>query len=343
MTQDTDTQLITRLEGETDTLLSPSGAAGSEAPLAGLYQLTTGPFVGGMGQVFRVHHTGWGVALAMKQAKRELFRSEKQKQFFIHECEAWIGLGLHPHIVSCYYVREIDGILSIFSEWMDGGNLSESIRNESLYEGGEKAALARLLDIAIQTARGLHYAHEQGLIHQDVKPANLLLSKDGTAKVADFGLANALDSGAYTQAYCSPEQAAGEPLSRRTDTWSWAVSVLEMFLGVRPWQSGVVAGAGCEDYFSMDARIAIPEALKPLLRHCFQSREADRPQDFSLIEAELQKVYQSETGKPYPRPPIKAAPNTADSLNNRALSFLDIGKPAEAEAYWQQALSIDAS
>ncbi|MDR1937048.1 MAG: serine/threonine protein kinase, partial [Tannerellaceae bacterium] len=321
-----DTQFTT-LRGGANTA-PPSGEPGSEAqdalPLAGLYHITAGPFAGGMGQVFRVHHTGWGVDLAMKQPKREWFRSEEQKQFFIRECETLIKLGLHPHIVSCYYVREIDGVLSIFSEWMDGGDLSESISGGSLYEGGEKESLERILDLAIRFARGLHYVHKQGLIHQNVKPGSLLLSKDGTAKVGSFGVAGAVESGVYTPAYRSPEQAKGETLTRRTDIWSWAVSVLEMFMGTRLWESGMVAGAGCEDYFEMDPRIAFPEGIKNLLRSCFQIGEAARPHDFSLIEAELQKIYQSETGKPYPRPPIKAAPNTADSLNNRALSFLDI-------------------
>ena len=147
---------------------------------------------------------------------------------------------------------------------MDGVSLKNAIEDGRLYEGN---AAERILDIAIQFARGLHYAHVQGLIHQDVKPDNLLLTKEWDAKVADFGIARAratlirLDtdiptdatmfsaSGGYTPAYCSMEQMNGEPLTRRTDIYSWAVSVMEMYLGNRLWQNGVIAGAALRGIF----------------------------------------------------------------------------------------------
>ena len=333
------------------------------ATILGLYKIKSDAIAGGMGRVFRVHHTGWKVDLAMKQPKRELFMNEKQKAVFTGECKHWIELGLHPHIVSCYYVREIDGIPSIFAEWMDGGSLKGFIESEALYEGSEAEALKRILDISIQFARGLQYAHEKGLIHQDVKPDNLLLTAEGTAqpvtaKVADFGIAGAramvtemdtvsagsatiiVKGGAYTPAYCSPEQKVGGKLTRRTDIWSWAVSVLEMFMGERLWLDGTVAGYACEDYFGAE-RIAMPAAMQDLLRWCFKANEAERPHDFEIVEAELLKIYRAETGSMYPRPASKAASHTADSLNNRALSYLDLGEPEEAEKCWKEALAID--
>ena len=181
------------------TLTGDGGSAGSHiikkgVPLLDLYVVESDPYAGGMGQVWRVRHKGWNADLAMKQPKRDMFQNKADKEKFVHECEEWINLGLHPHIVSCYYVREINGILSVFAEWMDGGSLHSWVSDGRLYEGGEAVALPRILDIAIQFARGLHYAHfanEKGLIHQDVKPDNLMLTADGMAKVSDFGLANA--------------------------------------------------------------------------------------------------------------------------------------------------------
>ena len=326
------------------------------------YRVESDAIEGGMGSVWRVHHTGWNIDLAMKRPKAALFRTKNQVERFTHECEAWINLGLHPNIVSCYYVREISGTPSIFSEWMDGGSLENAIGKGTLYEGAQVEQQARILDIAIQFARGLHYAHEAGLIHQDVKPDNVLLTTEGEAKVADFGLARARavltvleedptmqessgsgktmlsPSGAYTPAYCSMEQMDGRELTRRTDIYSWAVSVMEMYLGIRPWANGIVAGLSCRNYFEQ-TRVSMPEALKELLARCLDGDPEYRPHDFADIEAELHKIYEAETGDDYPRPVPKAAADTADSLNNRALSMLDLGKAGEAEKCWERALS----
>ena len=117
-------------------------------------------------------------------------------------------------------MREIGGVPTIFSEWMDNGSLKDCIKDGSLYEGTEEEVQERILDIAIQTARGLKYSHENGLIHQDVKPGNILLTKGWDAKVADFGLAKAQSqltenekpvSTGYTIQYCPREQAEGAP------------------------------------------------------------------------------------------------------------------------------------
>lgn len=333
------------------------------------YTVETDAIEGGMGSVWRVHHKGWNVDLAMKRPQPQCFSTEKSKADFIHECEAWINLGLHPNIVSCYYVREISGTPTIFSEWMDGGSLESAIHKGTLYEGTEAEQKERIFDIAIQFARGLHYAHEAGLIHQDVKPDNLLLTKEGEAKVADFGLAKAravltqlegaptmnesagqnpdMDggktivspSGGYTPAYCSMEQMDGKELTRRTDIYSWAVSVMEMYCASRLWTNGVVAGLHCRGYFEQ-ARIPMQEALKELLEKCLAAEPEDRPHDFAEIEAKLHAIYQTETGHAYPRPKPKATADTADSLNNRALSMLDLGEPDEAKKYFDTALQI---
>ncbi len=328
--------------------------------LMNTYRIDSNQIDGGMGSVWKVHHIGWNVDLAMKRPQPQLFSDERSKDNFIKECQTWIDLGLHPNIVSCYYVREIEGVPTIFSEWMENGSLENRIQDGSLYEGAEADVNARLLDIAIQYARGLHYAHEKGLIHQDVKPDNLLLTGDWKAKAADFGLAKAraqltvlegdatlyddagathmAPSGGYTPAYCSMEQMDGKLLTRRTDIYSWAVSVMEMYLGSRPWSNGVVAGMGCQSYFSaVDAKVVMPLPLQKLLARCMAADPDDRPHDFAVIEKELLNIYKNFTGKTYPRPETKAASDTADSFNNRALSYLDMGQPEKAEEYWNLA------
>ncbi len=329
------------------------------ATLLNIYRVDSNAIQGGMGKIWRVRHTGWNVDLAMKQPKIELFQNDRQKQNFVNECEAWINLGLHPHIVSCYYVREIGHVPSIFAEWMDGGSLKEWISSNRLYEDDEITVLERVLDISIQFAHGLHYAHEQGIIHQDVKPDNLLLTANGQAKVADFGIAKARaaltmrdeadssettmsSSSVFTPAYCSMEQLNGQVLTRRTDIYSWAVTVLEMFLGERLWVSGITVGEACDDYLAMDMRVMKPDGLGELLKSCLKSDFNDRPHDFSIIIEQLIDIYEESVGKPYPRSQlIKAAGNTPESLNNHALSYLDLGNSIEAKNCWAKALSIN--
>ena len=144
---------------------------------------------GGMGLVYRVHHRDWDQAMAVKSPRPEYFATEAHKENFVRECLTWVGLGLHPNIVCCYYVRVLGGIPRVFAEYVEGGSLKEWIEGRKLYEGGHERSRARMLDIAIQFAWGLHYAHAKGLIHQDIKPANVMMSPDGTPKVTDFGLA----------------------------------------------------------------------------------------------------------------------------------------------------------
>ena len=182
---------------------------------------------GGMGLVYRVHHRDWDMELAAKSPRPEFFQSQQQIENFEREAETWVNLGLHPHIVSCYYVRRLGGIPRIFAEYVEGGTLADWIRTKQLYAGGKEKGLERIIDIAIQFAWGLQFAHEKGLVHQDVKPGNVLMTSDGIAKVSDFGLSRAThatasdaplvaSAGMMTRAYASPEQASGAGLSRHT-------------------------------------------------------------------------------------------------------------------------------
>src|SRR5262249_58345974 len=141
------------------------------------------------------------------------------------------------------FFRTIGAEELIFAEFVAGGALADWIHARKL------TRLEQILDVAIQFAWGLHAAHERGLIHRDVKPGNVLLTHDGVVKVTDFGLSQALEgSGAMTPAYCSPEQANRQRLTRATDTWSWGLSVLEMFTGELTWGHGTAAPDALEEY-----------------------------------------------------------------------------------------------
>jgi len=318
---------------------------------------------GGMGLVYRVHHKSWNMDLAVKQPKASLFATQKGQADFIREAETWVDLGLHPHITSCYYVRTIDDIPHIFVEFMEGGSLEDWIQRKkhNLYAGGPEQSLERILDIAIQFAWGLAYSHEQGLVHQDVKPLNVLMTPKGIVKVTDFGLAKAraragesigkkdrraLVSGSlHTVAYRSPEQAKGEMLSHKTDIWSWAVSVLEMFEGGVYWYDGQSAGTSLESYLGREVKgdlPVIPDGLVGLLKDCFQENPEDRPRDMVVIADQLNAVYYDVINQNYPREKPKEVGLRADSINNQALTMLDLGKSDEAIELFKQGLHIDS-
>jgi WD40 repeat protein/serine/threonine protein kinase len=316
---------------------------------------------GGMGLVYRVHHRGWNLDLAVKSPRSEIIASTEGKQNFIREAETWVNLGLHPHVASCHYVRTLGNVPRIFAEWVEGGSLEDWIQNGKLHEGGKEAALERILDIAIQFARGLQFAHDKGLVHQDVKPHNVLMTTEGTAKVTDFGLAKAdavetgfkpdqdasilVSTGGMTPAYCSPEQAEGKPLSLKTDIWSWAVSVLEMFTGEVTWGAGQAAPHVLESYLDTgsmkDGLLELPRELAGLLGFCFKQDPGARPESMKVITRRLGEIFNTEVGFPYPRSEPEDVELRAAELNNRAVSLLDIGMEAGARQAWGEALSLD--
>lgn len=330
---------------------------------------------GNMGLVYRAHHLGWDMDLAIKSPRPELFRTSDQKTLFARECRIWTELGLHPNIVNCYYVRVLEGIPHVFAEYVDGGTLADWIDEKRLYRGSADDVCYRIIDIAIQFAWGLQYAHARRVIHRDVKPNNVLMTPRGTAKVSDFGIAKALQTidalqpkmsaaqsptrtlAGMTRSYRSPEQAAGISLSDKTDIWSWAVSILEMFCGGVLWEDGQIADEVFKEMMHgrrrADPPAKMPRALEQMLESCLQRDVQHRPESMFELVRELIKVYEVGTGTRYPRKEIRDrasedvsidpdliptiikhgvnfALETSASTSNRALSFLDLGDPVEA-------------
>jgi tetratricopeptide (TPR) repeat protein len=281
---------------------------------------------GGMGKVYLLKSVTTGMRFAVKRAKG---LSERDRRNFLAELQTWIDLPEHGNLVPCRFFRTVDDEVLIFAEYIEGGSLKDWIDSRRLYEGGAKKALERILDTAIQFAWGLHCVHELGLVHQDVKPANVMMEEDANAalqglrvRVTDYGLARArevggkghapelgqsilVSSGGYTLAYCSPEQADGRKLDRRTDVWSWGVSVLEMFQGGVTWQSGRVAAQALKAFLETKGEAqdipAIPEHVAKLIEGCFREDPAQRWQSLEAVVQNLKGVYQAAVGTEYVR------------------------------------------
>ncbi|MBF0193763.1 MAG: protein kinase [Magnetococcales bacterium] len=325
--------------------------------IMGMYEVTGVLGEGGMGKVYKVHHVGWNMDLAVKSPRPEILDVPGAKENFVMEAETWVKLGLHPNTCSCYYVRDLGKIPRLFAEFVCGGDLEGWIKGNKkkgeapkLYEGTQEESLARMLDIAIQFAWGLDYAHSQGMIHQDIKPANVMLTPDGVAKVTDFGLARMGGGGdeevaatGLSPRWCSPEQRALQPLTIKTDMWSFAVSIIPMFTGVINWRKGELAASVLKGFRNKGLKgkkeiPAMPPELADLLDECFQNDPAKRPENMDVIATRLLEIYKDCIGTKYPRPLPKSGKASAESFNNRAVSFVDLARFDDANALWDQAL-----
>ncbi|HOD51208.1 MAG TPA: protein kinase [Candidatus Hydrogenedentes bacterium] len=308
---------------------------------------------GGMAYVHRVHHKGWGIDLALKTPKPDLVLRNDWQRDFERECETWVGLTPHPNVVRCHYVRRLGGIPRLFLEFVPGGSLVHWARKNLLYRGDSGEVLKRVLDVAMQVAWGLNHAHEQGLIHQDVKPGNILMTLNGQAKVTDFGLMRAFGGSnagpsfyptSGTPPYSAPEQGPHTPPSHLADIWGWGASLFEMFVGTPRWSNSQELLQLFEEYLANRLerpRIAhIPEPLADLLKNCFRERPQDRPGSMQSVIEALREVYQWTVGVPYEREHPHPVLASAGVLNNRAISLFELGKQQEAETLWQQALAL---
>jgi eukaryotic-like serine/threonine-protein kinase len=197
---------------------------------------------GGMAQVYLTHDEVLHRHVALKILREQYAEDEEFIRRF--RCEARSAASLsHPNIVSIYdQVRSEDGEYYIAMEYVPGGTLKE----RSLREGVLESAAVR---ITLQIAEALSEAHEQGVIHRDIKPQNVLLTHKGAVKVTDFGIARAASSASTssaatgtgvvlgTAAYMSPEQARGEPVGPQSDLYSLGIVLYEMLTGTLPYEA----------------------------------------------------------------------------------------------------------
>jgi hypothetical protein len=305
---------------------------------------------GGMGKVYLARSQITGEPFAVKTTH---LVDARRRQLLFNELRTWIGLPRHPHLTACRFFKTVGDQVGIFAEYVDGGSLADA------------------LDAA---------AHVWGLIHRDVKPANVLLQKVGSAgfraKVADFGISSGRDranvarseparggpasAGGMTNAYRSPEQAEGKPLTPKTDMWSWGVSALALFCGGAHWLLGEAAPEVLDEYAqdsTGQARPVLSAGVIRVLRKCFRRDPSERWSDMSAVAAEMAQAYREMTGQPYPRttPSFEARAvnhgaaldflrESHDARHWLGVALVAAGRdPLEAEKWLTESRSIDGA
>jgi eukaryotic-like serine/threonine-protein kinase len=200
------------------------------------YELTELVGTGGMSSVYKAHDTLLERNVALKVLHDHYSDDDEFVERFKREARTVAQLS-HPHIVTVIDRGEAEGRQFIVFEYIDGENLKERLVRSG------RLPVEDALELALEIARGLAYAHQFGLVHRDVKPQNVLLNGDGRAKVTDFGIARSLDvehgvtqTGTVlgTSNYIAPEQASGQPVDAHTDVYSLGVVLYELLAGDVP-------------------------------------------------------------------------------------------------------------
>jgi len=234
---------------------------------------------GGMADVYQAEDARSGQVVALKVLPAEFARDRERARRFAEEIQAAAALD-HPSIVPLFDVGEVDGLHYYAMSVLPGGDLKDRLRNGAL-DPTEAVRITR------EIASALAYAHEQGFVHRDVKPQNILFRADGGAVLTDFGIAWALGRGTRmtvtglavgTPHYMSPEQTRGETVDGRSDLYSLGIVLHEMLTGRVPFDAGENQAIGFLHLRARRPRLARHlRAFQPVLNRLLGVRPKQRP------------------------------------------------------------------
>lgn len=265
------------------------------------YEVVEKVGTGGMADVYRAMDHRLNRYVAVKILKNEYSEDTKFVTKFRQEAQAVACLS-HPNVVAVYDVAEEQGMHFIVMEFVEGITLKSYIEKKG------KLSVREAVGIGIQIASGLEAAHNSHIIHRDIKPQNILISRDGTAKVTDFGIAKAASSNTITASamgsvhYISPEQARGGFSDEKSDVYSLGVTMYEMLSGTLPFtgESAVaVALAHIQEeavpLTAMDA--TIPKGISDIVAKCMQKKADFRYPTSADLIADLKMFLQDPEGE----------------------------------------------
>jgi serine/threonine protein kinase len=320
----------------------------------GTYEIVGSLGVGGMGEVYRARDTRLKREVALKILPEMFSRDGERLARFQREAEVLASLN-HRHVAAIYDLVDLGPSLFLVLELVEGETLADRIQRGRI-------PIPEALRIAMQIAEALAAAHEKGIIHRDVKPANIKITPDGTVKVLDFGLAKvrevedvsadlsssptimATSSGMMigTAPYMSPEQANGRPADRSSDMWAFGCVLYEMLSGRRPFEGDtlteIVAGILKVDPDWRRLPAETPEGIRRLLRLCLRRERTLRFRDAgdARLEIEDAQTTPEQDGRP-------SRPSRREQLTWAALALVAlIAAPLGVRALRPAAIAPEA-
>ncbi len=264
--------------------------------ILGDYQILNELGRGGMGAVYKANDYRRNRIVAMKVLPAELAYTRTFMQRFEREIETLQRLN-HPNIVQMYDVGEAEDIRFYCMEYVDGGSVEHRL------ETGDRLPLVEALDITYQVAEALEYAHSQGVIHRDIKPGNILITRDGTAKLTDFGVAKVIEATMVTVTsgivgtieYLAPEQASGGAVTPATDIYSLGVTLYEMVTGRPPFEGETPSQILHRQLHSLpeqprNLRPEVPQRLNDLIVKMLEKQSERRISSAQALKRELERI-----------------------------------------------------
>jgi serine/threonine protein kinase/Tfp pilus assembly protein PilF len=279
----------------TKTLQMPAKDLIKGITFAGRYQLIDELGRGGMGVVYKAQDIKLKRTVALKFLPSELTHIPEVKERFMREAQAAAALD-HPHICTVYEFDEAEEKPFISMAYVEGQSLKKKIDFGPL-------EMDEALKIATQAAEGLQEAHKKGVIHRDIKSANIMVTEKGQAKIMDFGLARIREGTLVTKegmtmgtiAYMSPEQARGEEIDHRTDIWSLGVVLYEMLSSQLPFrgehdQAVLFSILNEKPRPVTDFRAEIPVALEQVVGKALEKNPDKRYQHMEELLDDLKSI-----------------------------------------------------